>query len=121
MAAYATRVEKQPKAQRLDRSEYKNFDSEQFKTFARIFLKDNTISTILKKRHDIDTQVLNQFFESLPDHLLTFSTEMHKKLIHNYIVSNLHYGFKIEVDDYLADEIFGSIRRLAEVDPRLSK
>lgn len=122
MAAYATRrTEKQKKVESINKEEYRGLNSEQFETLARIFLKDSIISSVSEKNHTIDNQRLNQFFESLPTHILVFKTDIHRRLIYNYITSNLQYGFNVYIDENLADEIFESIRRLAEIDPRLSK
>lgn len=119
MAAYAIRAtEREINTQDLNRENYKNFSPAQFITFSKIYLKDNILGSTMQQ--GLNVSGINAFMENIPDYLIDFSTEMTMRLLHNYIVSNLKYGFGAAVPEGLEDVIYSSIVRLSKVDPRIN-
>ena len=119
MAAYAIRVtERDINRPDLNKENYAHFSSAQFITFSKIYLKDNILSSTMQQGLNISG--INSFMESIPDYLIDFSSEMTMKLLHNYIVSNLKYGFGVAVTEGIEDIIYSSIVRLSKVDPRIN-
>lgn len=119
MAAYAIRVtERDINRPDLNKENYTHFSPAQFITFSKIYLKDNILSSTMQQGLNISG--INSFMENIPDYLIDFGSEMTMKLLHNYIVSNLKYGFGVAVTEGLEDIIYSSIVRLSKVDPRIS-
>ena len=115
MSAYAVRDNDNPKHVQpaTPKEAYKVLSDEQFIIFAKCYLKDNVIEN---SKFSTDARAkLNNFFNDIPDFLINFSSETHKKLLIMYISSNIRNGFNLDIDESM---LFKFVSRLQEIDPR---
>lgn len=110
------------------KEEYEDMTADQFVIFAKVYLKDNMLGFTPGDRswqdqlaeEDLERmQSLNHFFENIPDDLICFSRDIHRKLLFKYIVSNMRFGYGIDLHEDSKVELFKHILRLTEIDPRI--
>lgn len=113
----------------ISREEYSKLSSEQFIIFAKLYLKDKILtsrsgcSNVESWQQQLPAALkirLNDFFESIPDSIIDFSSEINRKLVLKYITSNLEFGFGIALNNDSRSEIYNMIHRLAEIEPRMT-
>lgn len=97
--------------------EYKSLNRDQFIVLSRLLIKDKLIETSSTFSSISDSQLeqINLFFESIPESLIDFSSNVSKKLLFKYIVSNLKYGFKIKLTEFDNDIIVNAIIRCGKI------
>lgn len=97
--------------------EYKSLNRDQFIILSRLLIKDKLIETSSTFSSISDSQLeqINLFFESIPESLIDFSSNVSKKLLFKYIVSNLKYGFKIKLTEFDNDIIVNAIIRCGKI------
>ena len=97
--------------------EYKSLNRDQFIVLSRLLIKDKLIETSSTFSSISDSQLeqINLFFESIPESLIDFSSDVSKKLLFKYIVSNLKYGFKIKLTESDNDIIVNTIIRCGKI------
>ena len=97
--------------------EYKSLNRDQFIVLSRLLIKDKLIETSSTFSSISDSQLeqINLFFESIPESLIDFSSDVSKKLLYKYIVSNLKYGFKIKLTEFDNDIIVNTIIRCGKI------
>lgn len=97
--------------------EYKSLNRDQFIVLSRLLIKDKLIETSSTFSSISDSQLeqINLFFESIPESLIDFSSDVSKKLLFKYIVSNLKYGFKIKLTEFDNDIIVNTIIRCGKI------
>ena len=97
--------------------EYKSLNRDQFIILSRLLIKDKLIETSSTFSSISDSQLeqINLFFESIPESLIDFSSDVSKKLLFKYIVSNLKYGFKIKLTEFDNDIIVNTIIRCGKI------
>ena len=77
---------------------YNVLNKSQFKEVCKILLKDLVFDYIYQAELNITQETsykLNEFFNSIPEELIEFETDMHKKVLLKYIVSNIRYAYNI--------------------------
>ena len=97
--------------------EYKSLNRDQFIILSRLLIKDKLIETSSTFSSISDSQLeqINLFFESIPESLIDFSSNVSKKLLFKYIISNLKYGFKIKLTEFDNDIIVNAIIRCGKI------
>lgn len=97
--------------------EYKSINRNQFVILSRLLIKDKLIETSSTFSSISDSQLeqINSFFESIPEYLIDFSSDISKKLLFKYITSNLKYGFKIRLTESDNEIIINAILRCGEI------
>lgn len=97
--------------------EYKSINKDQFIILVRLLIKDKLIekSSAFSSISDLQLEQVNAFFESIPESLIDFSSDISKKLLFKYITSNLKYGFKIRLTESDNEIIINAILRCGEI------